>query len=133
MRGLLAPLIKLIVFLVVTAASPTSWRRRSRTRPSAHAASYKADFTDVTGLNEGDDVRIAGVRVGTVDSISIVRAPATRAWPQVAFTVQKSRPLPTSVTAALRYRNLVGQRYIDIEPGRRRVDHDAQVRRARSR
>jgi phospholipid/cholesterol/gamma-HCH transport system substrate-binding protein len=33
----------------------------------------------------------------------------------VDFTVQKSRPLPKSVYAILRYRNLVGQRYLDIE------------------
>ena len=32
---------------------------------------YKAVFSDVTGVNTGDDVRIAGVKVGSVKSIDI--------------------------------------------------------------
>ena len=33
---------------------------------------FKAVFSDVTGMNKGDDVRIAGVKVGTVSDIEIV-------------------------------------------------------------
>ena len=116
MRGLIAPLIKLVAFLVITLFFTYVLAATISNQSFGAAASYKAYFTDVTGLNEGDDVRVAGVRVGTVDSISIVRRSGDTSIAVVGFTVQKSRPLPTSVTAALRYRNLVGQRYIDIEP-----------------
>ena len=116
MRGLLAPLIKLVVFLVVTLMFTYVLAATISNQSFGDSVSYKAYFTDVTGLNEGDDVRIAGVRVGTVDSISIVRRAGDTSVAVVGFTVQKSRSLPASVTAALRYRNLVGQRYIDIEP-----------------
>jgi len=34
---------------------------------TARTKSYTADFTDVSGLREGDNVRIAGVRVGRVE------------------------------------------------------------------
>jgi phospholipid/cholesterol/gamma-HCH transport system substrate-binding protein len=71
----------------------------------------------VSGLSLGDDVRIAGVRVGTVEGITIKRDKNDHSYAQVAFTVTKSRALPKSVTANMRYRNLVGQRYIDIQQG----------------
>jgi len=67
----------------------------------------------VTGLNVGDDVDIAGVRVGDVTSISVYR----RNEALVGFAVQAGRPLPVSVTATIKYLNLVGQRYIDLGQG----------------
>jgi phospholipid/cholesterol/gamma-HCH transport system substrate-binding protein len=86
---------------------------------SAYGAtnSYKANFTEVSGLSIGDDVRIAGVRVGTVEDIAIKRDKQHASFAQVSFNIAKSRSLPKSVIANMRYRNLVGQRYIDIEQG----------------
>jgi phospholipid/cholesterol/gamma-HCH transport system substrate-binding protein len=78
---------------------------------------YKADFTDATGLQLGDDVRIAGVRVGTVEDIAVRRDARHHSFAQVSFTVQKSTPLPKSTVVNLRYRNLIGQRYLDVEQG----------------
>jgi phospholipid/cholesterol/gamma-HCH transport system substrate-binding protein len=116
MRGLLAPLIKLVVFLVVTAVATYVLAATIANSSYGAATSYKAEFRDVTGLSLGDDVRIAGVRVGSITGISIDRK-ASGSTAIVDFTVQKSRTLPKSVTAQLRYRNLVGQRYLDIEQG----------------
>lgn len=113
MRGLLSPLIKLIVFLVVTTFATYVLATTISNSNYGSTNTYKADFTDVSGLQQGDDVRIAGVRVGTISDISLVNHNTAR----VTFTVQKDRPLPTSVLAKLRYRNLVGQRYLDIEQG----------------
>ena len=59
---------------------------------------------------KGDDVRIAGVKVGSVDSIEI--KDRTRAL--VTFTVEEGTELNESTHAAIRYRNLVGQRYISL-------------------
>ena len=62
---------------------------------------YRAEFVDATGLVKGDDVRIAGVKVGSVKGISIVDR--TRAM--VTFDVAERhradarRPTPTSATA----------------------------------
>ena len=47
---------------------------------------YKAVFSDATGVVKGDDVRIAGVKVGSVKEIKIVDR--TRAL--VSFTVADS-------------------------------------------
>jgi phospholipid/cholesterol/gamma-HCH transport system substrate-binding protein len=115
-RGLLAPLVKLVAFLVITVLVTYVLAATISNQSFGSVHSYKADFTDVTGLNEGDDVRIAGVRVGTIESIKILRRAHDTSVAEVGFSVQKSRPLPVSITAAMRYRNLVGQRYLDVEP-----------------
>ncbi|MFN2562503.1 MAG: MCE family protein [Jatrophihabitans sp.] len=117
MRGFVAPLIKLLIFLVITAVA--TYVLAATIDNSAYGAtkSYKANFTEVSGLSIGDDVRIAGVRVGTVEDIAIKRDRHNVSFAQVSFTVSKSRSLPKSVIANMRYRNLVGQRYIDIEQG----------------
>ncbi len=70
-------------------------------------------FTDVTGLTTGDDVRIAGVLVGTVNQIGVVN----RRYAEITFSVAANRPLPASVTATIKYRNLVGQRYVALDQG----------------
>ena len=139
MRGLLSPLIKLVIFLVVTSFATYVLAVTIANTGFGSTYSYRAYFTDASGLTSGDDIRIAGVRVGTVSDIKVVKltdpnqcvspdvTPSTQTVSsgkpevcfvaQVSFTVQKSRSLPTSVIAQLRYRNLVGQRYIDIEQG----------------
>ncbi len=113
MRGVVAPLIKLIVFLLVTSAATYVLAATIANTSFGDTTTYKADFVDASGLTVGDDVRVAGVRVGTVGDIKIVDQNTA----QVTFSVVKTRPLPESVTIKLRYRNLVGQRYLDVEQG----------------
>ncbi|MQA96077.1 MAG: MCE family protein [Streptosporangiales bacterium] len=73
----------------------------------------KAVFTDVAGLVEGDDIRIAGVRVGTVDDIQVYQGKLAR----VTFTVPRERDLKVGTRASIRWRNLAGARYIALEEG----------------
>src|ERR1700712_3316601 len=108
MRGLLSPLIKLIAFLVVTSFATYVLAATIANTSYGDTRTYQADFTDASGLNIGDDVR-----VGTVSSINIVKHNTA----EVTFSVEKDRPLPDSVHINLRYRNLVGQRYLDVEQG----------------
>ena len=120
MRGWVAPLIKLVIFLVITAIFTYILGATIANSSFGSTTTYTANFNDVTGLQLGDDVRIAGVRVGTVSDISIEKAPAKygyKGYAHVSFTVQKSDPLPASTEVYLRYRNLVGQRYLDVEQG----------------
>lgn len=113
MKGVLSPLIKLITFAVVTILATTLLAVTIANVNLSSATDYTARFTDVTALNEGDDIRIAGVRVGQVDGIKVV----DRRLAEVAFSIDGDRKLPESVTATVKYRNLVGQRYIALEYG----------------
>ena len=119
MRGLLSPLIKLIVFLIITTFATYVLAATIANTNYGSTNTYKAIFTDVAGLNAGDDVRIAGVRVGTISSIKIIKNANddNKYEARISFTVIKNRPLPTSTIATLRYRNLVGQRYLDLAQG----------------
>ncbi|MFI6638229.1 MCE family protein [Streptomyces sp. NPDC050504] len=112
-RSIAGPLVKSLVFVLVTAVSTTVLAFSIANTGVGDTYGYKARFSDVTGLVEGDSVRIAGVKVGQVDSIRVV----DRRIAEVDFSVQKGRELPGSVTAAVKYLNMVGQRYIDLDRG----------------
>jgi phospholipid/cholesterol/gamma-HCH transport system substrate-binding protein len=105
-------LVTLVVFATVTLLLTGMLAQTLGAFPSA-GITYRARFTDVTGLLAGDDVRIAGVRVGRVKQISVVDDTIA----EVAFTVTPDVPLATSVRAKIRYRNLVGQRYVALSEG----------------
>ncbi|NDJ88294.1 MCE family protein [Mycolicibacter kumamotonensis] len=70
---------------------------------------FHAEFKSVSRLKNGQDVRIAGIAVGTVKHIAIDGDHAT-----VTFTVDKRQRLYTSTRAAIRYLNLTGDRYLEI-------------------
>ena len=71
MRGLLAPIIKLVVFAVITIIATATLAFTIANSSGGGGTKFSAVFTDVTSLNEGDEIRIAGVRVGQVDKIEI--------------------------------------------------------------
>ncbi|KNE81755.1 MULTISPECIES: MCE family protein [Streptomyces] len=106
-------LIKLSVFAVVTVAATAVLAATIVNISLTPKETYTAVFSDVTSLEEGDDIRVAGVRVGEVDSIEI----KDRTLAEVTFTVSRDRPLLTSTRAAIRYRSLIGQRYIALTEG----------------
>jgi phospholipid/cholesterol/gamma-HCH transport system substrate-binding protein len=106
----LSALIKLVVFMVVTTLATGVLVIIIGNITFGSSNSYKADFVDATGLVKGDDIRIAGVKVGSVQGVSIV----DRDRAQVTFSVQADTALMQSTHADIRYRNLVGQRYIAL-------------------
>ena len=106
-------LVKLIIFIVVTTLATGVLVVLIGNLSFESKRPYKAVFSDATGVVKGDDVRIAGVKVGSVKEIKIVDR--TRAL--VSFTVADSSVLTKSSTATIRYRNLVGQRYISLTQG----------------
>ncbi|MFI7668748.1 MCE family protein [Nocardia sp. NPDC049526] len=112
MRGLGGPLTKLIIFVVVTLLA-TTILGLSIANYTGGGTAFKARFSDVTSVNTGDEVRIAGVRVGKVTSVKIV----DKRQAEVGFELTDRDWLPASTTATIKYRNLVGQRYIALEQG----------------
>ncbi|MEU0530400.1 MCE family protein [Amycolatopsis tolypomycina] len=113
MRGLLAPLIKLGIFVVVTVLFTTILGISIANINTTSTNAYKARFTDATLLLPNDDVRIAGVRVGQVKDVKIV----DKRQAEVEFEVDAGRTLPAGVTAQIKFRNLVGQRYVSLGEG----------------
>jgi phospholipid/cholesterol/gamma-HCH transport system substrate-binding protein len=103
-------LTKLLIFMVVTALATGVLVATIGNLSFGGSHSYKAVFADATGLNKGDEIRVAGVKVGTVKAIEI--SDRTRAL--VTFSVDDSTSLTEATHATIKYRNLVGQRYIAL-------------------
>lgn len=112
-KSMLPALVKGAIFTLVTLLATAVLAVTIANTGLGDTTAYHAVFSDVTGLNVGDDVRIAGVRVGQVDGISVVH----RRLADVRFAVQSERRLPAGVTAVVKYRNLVGQRYVELDQG----------------
>lgn len=72
--------------------------------------SYKAEFTDASGLVSGEEVRVAGIKVGTVTDIKLGHAKVV-----VSFTV-KGVDLGRDTTASIEVKTLLGQHYLGITP-----------------
>lgn len=74
---------------------------------------YHATFTNAARLKSGQDVRIAGVPVGAVQAVKLNPDNTV----DVAFDVNDRYQLYTSTRAAIRYENLVGDRFLEITSG----------------
>lgn len=112
-RATAGPLIRFSLFAVVTILATALLAVTIVNISFIPKDTYRAVFTDVTGLEVGDDVRVAGVRVGEVQDIRI----KDRTLAEVTFDVSRDRPLLTSTGAVIRYRDLVGQRYVALTEG----------------
>ena len=105
--------VKLTIFMVVTSLATGLLVITIGNITFGASTEYKAVFSDATGLNTGDDIRISGVRVGSVKSIEIYQ----RNYAMVTFSVDSDSELNQATNATIRYRNLVGQRYIALTQG----------------
>ena len=112
-RESMGALAKLSIFFALTGVSTLVLALTLSNGSFADRTSYKAMFSDVTGMAKGDDVRIAGVAVGSVQDIKIV----DRDKALVTFGVDSSTPLTANTNATIKFRNLVGQRYIALTQG----------------
>jgi phospholipid/cholesterol/gamma-HCH transport system substrate-binding protein len=75
---------------------------------------YSAEFSNISGLRNGQFVRASGVEIGKVSSLSLVDG-GKRV--RVGFNVDRSVPLYQSTTAQIRYLNLIGDRYLELKRG----------------
>ena len=80
---------------------------------------YSAVFADTSRLKAGDSVRVAGVVVGTVDDVALQQDHKV----VVSFAIDRSVVLTEGTQAAVRYLNLVGDRYLELRdaPGPARL------------
>ncbi|OBI76820.1 MlaD family protein [Mycobacterium asiaticum] len=109
MRQLGRPVFWLTAFTAVAAVCAILLLTALRSPVSGPVSHYTATFTDVSGLDVGNDVRISGVQVGKVEAIRLDGRTA-----RVDFTALNAHPLYRSTIAAVRYQNLLGQRYVEL-------------------
>jgi phospholipid/cholesterol/gamma-HCH transport system substrate-binding protein len=76
--------------------------------------SYSAIFSNASGLRSGQFVRAAGVEIGKVKDVKLIDG-GQRA--QVDFSVQQNLQLYDQSTAAIRYSDLIGNRFLELKRG----------------
>ncbi|MGV0836898.1 MlaD family protein [Mycolicibacterium thermoresistibile] len=105
-------LIGLCIFLVVCLGLTWTVLVTLQRKVDGASQPYAALFTDVSGLKVGDEVRMAGVRVGRVDAITLQGDDGEHA--RVDFQVDSEQVLYGNTKAAVVYQNIIGQRYLGL-------------------
>jgi phospholipid/cholesterol/gamma-HCH transport system substrate-binding protein len=78
--------------------------------------SYRAAFHDASGLIPGNEVRVAGVRVGKVTGVDLARGSAG-SYVRVGFRLDDSDVrLGTTTAATIRIKTVLGQKYLALAP-----------------
>jgi phospholipid/cholesterol/gamma-HCH transport system substrate-binding protein len=108
-----ATLIKFATFAVVTAMLTAFLFFIFGQYRTGSTTGYSAVFNDVSRLKPGQSVRVAGIRVGTVNSVSL--QPDKKVV--VKFDADRNVVLTEGTRAAVRYLNLVGDRYLELVDG----------------
>ena len=109
--------IGLAIFLVITMVMTWLVYATLQRQVTGATTEYAAEFTDVFGLREGDDVRMAGVRVGRVSKIELGGEPGSNKA-RVDFALQNDQKIMANTEASILYQNIVGQRYLDLRLGK---------------
>ncbi|MFF3571048.1 MCE family protein [Nocardia jiangxiensis] len=102
--GLFAAVMLLIVVALVIVFGQYRFDAHSR---------YYAEFTDVSGLKKGDFIRVAGVEVGRVAAVGV----DADYRGHVALDVDGDYRITHATRATVRYQNLVGDRYLELQDG----------------
>lgn len=110
------PIVKAVGFCVVGGVCAVLVANTLSVPVRGDTDRYTVEFTDVEGLGPGNAVTLAGVRVGRVDSIAFADAGGGTSKAVVDIEVESGYALSREVTAAVRYGDMLGARYIALTP-----------------
>ena len=116
MTGFRRALTYLLVFTLI-AVGGAVFINNAIIRPiGANHRTFTADFTGAAGLKVGHDVRVLGARVGKVTGISIHHdVEQSDSVARVDFELEDGVPVYDNSKLAIRYLNLTGIRYVDLQ------------------
>ncbi|MCW2914477.1 MAG: hypothetical protein JWN52_2545 [Actinomycetia bacterium] len=104
--------VKFLLFAIVTISLTLAMAYALVGRDLGANYTITATFDDVSGLTGGDLVKVAGTPVGRVTGVRVSDGKAV-----VTLSVRRSVRVPSDSQAAIRWRDLIGQREIYLEPG----------------
>lgn len=112
--------VKLAIFTAVSLVVTTVLAMIMGNFGFGSTTQYQAVFSSASLLTKGDDVRVAGLTVGSVKKVEI----HDRNHALVTFSVKSDVPVTNASHADIRFLNLVGDRYMSLtqgEPGAKRL------------
>jgi phospholipid/cholesterol/gamma-HCH transport system substrate-binding protein len=103
-------------FIVILVAGFFLWYALHHLEHQKNKGSYEvfATFSDVDGLTAGSNVRLSGVKVGTISKIEL--NPQTY-LATVHIELEPSLQIPTDTVAAVSTQGLLGDKYLSLEAG----------------
>lgn len=81
---------------------------------SANGYTLKASFQSAEGITKGSEVRLAGVKIGTVYDIALDKT-SFFAW--VSISVEKGIKLPKDTRLEVTTSGILGSKYVSVIPG----------------
>ena len=93
-------------FLVQTMFESTNWRE--------HSYRVKARFLDLNGLKVGSPVRIAGVKVGQIEYVSLDKESYDAL---TTLSIKHSIAIPSDSSLSVYSDGLLGSKYVHLSPG----------------
>jgi ABC-type transporter Mla subunit MlaD len=106
--ALISGLLAAVVAAVVVATTGSS-------RGAGGPYQVRAIFDNAAFAVNGEDVRIAGANVGSIQSLDVT--PDNRAAVTISIDDPRFTPFHANATCAIRPQSLIGERYIDCVPG----------------
>ena len=100
--------------VLAVAAGFLAWAAQGRSIGATDTYELKASFRSVEGVTVGTDVRLAGVKVGSVTSLAL--NPQTY-FADATIAVQNGVILPSDSAALVSSEGLVGGAFIELQPG----------------
>ncbi len=116
MTGFRSTMIKVVIFASICLLFFVMLYNTMSNVVEGDRNTWKARFTSASGLRPGDDVRVAGVKVGRVESVEVIANDQA----EVTFQLVDEQKIYDSTRLALRYQNLLGQRYLSLTAGAER-------------
>jgi phospholipid/cholesterol/gamma-HCH transport system substrate-binding protein len=80
--------------------------------PGFRGGTYRAEFSDASGLHVGNMVQVGGIRVGRVSDVSLEDSNTV----VVTFDVDKDVAFGPDSRASIEVLNLLGEKYLDLQP-----------------
>jgi phospholipid/cholesterol/gamma-HCH transport system substrate-binding protein len=105
--GILALLVAVTVFTLTVLGNRVNERNQNM------GATYTAAFNRIDGLHEGADVRLAGVKVGRVGTVTL----DDRYRGMITLVLDQNIPLPDDTAALIETDGVFGGKYIELQPG----------------
>jgi len=119
MTGLRTIVVKFTAFAVVAGILGMLTINTMLNAVDGDTSDYTAVFADSSGLRTGDDVKVAGVRVGRVTGIEVGEV-ENRKVSEVTFELKDDQPILDNSKLVMRYADLLGSRYLSIQQPEKR-------------
>jgi phospholipid/cholesterol/gamma-HCH transport system substrate-binding protein len=111
--------LRLGLFIVITLAILATGVFLIGSRESMFRSSYKvrADFDNVAGLNEGADVRVGGLRKGSVKNIQLPKQPNGKVVVLMDLEKETQSIVKLDSVADIKSEGMLGDKYVEISFG----------------